>query len=160
VPAPPPATTPAPPDATSIPPTPSTFVEEESRGWRTAAWVSVGLAAVAVTTGAVLATSAKAREEDVRRLLQSRDPSTGQPRAYTGSVKEDYDSKVDEGDKLNKYSLVAFIGAGAFAVAATVFFIVDAGSGRKAPADEPADKKKASIMPFIGLGNAGVVGRF
>ena len=51
VPAQPAPTAPAPPEATSIPPTPSSFVEEESRGWRTAAWVSVGLGAVAVTTG-------------------------------------------------------------------------------------------------------------
>lgn len=152
----PPAVKP-PPEAVAIPPTPASFVEEESHGWRTAAWVSVGLAAVGLTTGAVLATSAQAREEDVQRLLDFRDPTTGQPRAYTGSTKDDYDSKVDEGDKLNKYSLIAFIGAGACAAAATVFFIVDATSARKAP---DKDKGKASILPFVGPGTAGVVGRF
>ncbi len=156
-PTPPEAKAPAPPEATAIPPTPASFIEEESHGWRTAAWVSVGITAIALTTGAVLATSAQAREEDVQRLLDFRDPTTGQPRAYTGSTKTDYDSKVDEGEKLNRYSLIAFIGAGACATAATIFFIVDASSGRKAP---DKDKGKASIQPFIGPGTAGVVGRF
>lgn len=151
------AKAPAPPEATAIPPTPPSFVEEESRSWRTAAWISVGLTAVAITTGAVLATSAQAREEDIQRLLDFRDPTTGQPHAYTGSTKQDYDSKVDEGDKLNRYSLIAFIGAGAFATAATIFFIVDATSGRKVP---EKDKGNVSIQPFLGPGTAGVVGRF
>src|SRR5262249_459681 len=73
------------PEAPAIPPTPTSFVEEESRSWRTAAWISVGLTAIAITTGAVLATSAQAREEDIQRLLDFRDPTTGQPHAYTGS---------------------------------------------------------------------------
>jgi hypothetical protein len=157
-PAPPPTAEakPAPPAATAIPKTPASFVEEDSHGWRTAGWVSVGLAAVALTTGAVLATSAQAREEDVQRLLDYRDPATGQPRPYNGATKDEYDSKVDEGEKLNRYSLIAFIGAGACAAAATIFFIVDGSSGRKAD----KEKAKVTVQPFIGPGTAGVVGRF
>ena len=42
--------------------------EDPGGGWqRTAAWVSVGLAAAALTTGAVLATSSLGREEDIQR---------------------------------------------------------------------------------------------
>jgi len=153
--APPPKATPAPPDATAVKPTPISLTDDTPHGWRTAAWVSVGLTAVAITTGAVLATSAQAREEDIRRLLEFRDPTTGQPRVYTGSVKDDYDSKVSEGQNLNRWSTIAFIGAGVCAAAATTFFIVDATSRRK-----PSDERVVKITPFVGFGAAGLAGEF
>ena len=119
-------------------------------GWqRTAAWVSVGLAAVAVTTGTVLATSSLSREEDVRRLIEFRDPVTDLPNRYAGSVKDDYLAKDDEGDKLGRYALYSFIGAGALTGAAVLFFVLDATRDvEKSPA--------AAIAPIVGPGSLGV----
>jgi hypothetical protein len=153
--APPARATPTPPDVTAVKPTPIALTDDTPHGWRTAAWVSVGLTAVAITTGAVLATSAQAREEDIRRLLEFRDPTTGQPRVYTGSVKDDYDNKVSEGQNLNRWSSIAFIGAGVCAAAATTFFILDATSHRK-----PSDERVVKVTPFVGFGAAGLAGEF
>lgn len=120
-------------------------------GWqRTVAWVSVGLAAVALTTGAVLATSAKSREEDVRRLIEFREPLTDLPSRYAGSVRDDYLAKDDEGRKLSRYATVAFIGAGQRPGAAALFFILDATRGEESP---PAAR---AIAPVIAPGTFGV----
>jgi hypothetical protein len=131
----------------SQPPMPS-FADESGRWQRTAAWISVGLAAVGATTGAVLATSAKSREEDLQRLIDYRDPLSGQPKEYSGTTKDDYDSKVDEGQRLKNFATVAFIGAGACAAAATVFFILDA--TRSLP-------KEHAVVPTFGPNGGGLL---
>jgi tetratricopeptide (TPR) repeat protein len=134
--------------------TPPNFLDEGPSWKRTAAWVSVGLAAVFLTTGSVLATSAQSRQQDLQRLIDFRDPSTGLPKVYTGTVAQDYQDKADEGEKLNTYALVAFIGAGVAVGAAAVLFVLDAKSGRKAPA---APERAATITPYVAPGGAGVV---
>ena len=103
-----------------------------ARWQRTAGWVSVGVAALALTTAAVLGESALSREEDIQRLQDFRDED-GRPTTYTDKVKDDYDDAVDEGKKLETYSLVAFSVAGAATVAAIVFFVIDPG-----PPESPA----------------------
>jgi tetratricopeptide (TPR) repeat protein len=139
-----------PADSNNLPPpggsNPPTFMDESPRWQKTAGWISVGIAAVMLTTGSVLGTSALSREQDLQRLTDFRDATTGEPKQFTGSVKSDYEDKVDEGKKLNTYATVAFIGAGVFAVSATVFFILDATAGKKA-------EKHASVRPSIYLGD-------
>jgi tetratricopeptide (TPR) repeat protein len=103
---------------------PPAFIDEPSRWQRTAAWISVGVAAVALTTGAVLATSSLSREDDIKRLLVH-DPVTGLPEAYQGSIAEDYEDARSEGESLKSYALYSFIAAGVAAGAATAFFILD-----------------------------------
>ncbi len=144
---PPEAPPPGPEIKLSQPPLP-TYADTESRWQRTAAWVSVGLAAVGITTGSVLATSALGREEDIRRLIDYRDPVSGMPLSYSGTTKDDYQSKIDEGQRLQTFATVAFVGAGVFAAAATVFFILDA--------TRPVAKERAAIMPYLGPGGGGV----
>ncbi len=147
-PEPPPSATPAIEPMTV--PSPS-MMDQGGGSWqRTTGWVSVGLAAIALTTGSVLATSALSREEDLQRLIDFRDPVTMLPREYAGTVKEDYLDKRDEGEKLSKYATVAFIGAGAFTGAAILFFILDATRDTEEPA--PA----ARILPSIGPDSVGV----
>jgi len=150
-PLPPPESEPAGPEPPPLaqPPLPS-FSEGDARWQRTTAWVFIGLAAIGATTGAVLATSAKGREEDIRRLIDFRDPTTGQPNMFAGSTKDDYNSKKDEGDNLSKWATISFIGAGVCAGAATIFFILDATRG--VPRAE-----KVSVAPFAGPGTAGIV---
>jgi hypothetical protein len=120
---------PSPPELAPVPPvpTPPALFEEPGGGWqRTAAWISVGLAAAALTTGAVLATSAQGREDDLQRLIDTRDPVTGLPLTYAGGTRDDYEAKVDEGRNLGNLSTISFIGGGVVATAAVVFFILDA----------------------------------
>jgi hypothetical protein len=137
-------------DPGSMPPS---FSEERGSWKRTAGWISVGVAAVLLTTGAVLGTSAMSREEDIDRLVDFRDPTSGLPKQYAGTIKEDYEDKVEEGDQLNSYASVAFIGAGVFAVAATVFFILNATSDEAAPT--AAGTTSTSI--FVGPNSAGIM---
>ena len=93
---------------------------------RTAGWVSVGAAAVLLTTGGLLAASASAREDDLNRLSTFRDPQTGQPSVYTGQVREQYEDAHSEGDSFKTYALITFIGAGVATAAAVTFFVLDA----------------------------------
>jgi hypothetical protein len=130
----------------SQPPLPA-FSESESHWQRTTGWVFVGLTAVGVTTGAVLAASAKAREDDINQLIAFRDPTTGQPNQFSGSTKDDYLNKVDEGKNLSTLSTVAFIGAGACAGTAVLFFILDA------TRDVP--NERVSVAPFVAPGGGG-----
>jgi hypothetical protein len=146
---PPPESEPAVPERAPIQPPLPSFSETEDHWQRATAWVFVGLAAIGVTTGAVLATSAQGREEDIRRLIDFRDPTSGQPSIFTGSTKDDYNNKVSEGDNLTKWATISFIGAGVCAGAATVFFILDATRG--------VPKEKVTIAPYAGPGSAGIV---
>jgi hypothetical protein len=131
---------------------PPTFMDESPRWTRTAGWITVGVAAVALTTGSVLGTSALSRQEDLKRLTEFRDMN-GEPKQYTGSVKADYEEKVKEGKNLNTYALVSFGVAGGFAVVATVFFIADAAGDKKHPA---AEKATTWIIPTVSPNAAGV----
>jgi tetratricopeptide (TPR) repeat protein len=132
-------------------PAPS-FVDEPARWQRTAAWVSVGVAAVFLTTGGVLATSAASREEDLRRLIDARDP-TGRPLEFMGLVKEDYEDKLSEGDSLDKLALYSFLAAGVAVTAATVFFILDATSG---PREKKSAQARRLVVPIVLPDAAGV----
>lgn len=130
-----------------VPSAPPSLIEEP--GWRrTTAWVFVALTAVGATTGALLATSANAREEDLRQLVDFRDPTTGLPNTYTGATKADYLAKIDEGSNLNTYSAIAFIGAGACAAAATIFFILDA--------THATPSETVTVAPFYTPGGGGL----
>lgn len=106
---------------------PPSFEDEKPTWKRTAAWVSVGLTVAAVTTGAVLGLSASSREEDIENLISFRD-AQGNPATFDGNTKERYEELIDEGDRLNSLSIVAFGVAGAAAAAAVVFFVLDSTS--------------------------------
>jgi len=128
---------------------PPSFTDESPRWQETAAWVSVGLAAVCLGTGGVLGFSASSREEDIQNLIAYRDPVTGLPKEYDGTIRADYEDKVDEGATLETYALGAFVGAGAFAAAAAVFFYLDA----TAP---PKRVQGAQVVPFLTPDSGGV----
>jgi tetratricopeptide (TPR) repeat protein len=135
---------------------PPTFLDEPSRWQRTAAWISVGLGAVLLTTGAVLGTSALAREDDIQRLLVD-NPTTGLPAVYTGSIREDYEDNKDEGERLSMYSMIAFIGGGVAIGAAVLFFVLDATAERPAPATAtPTARRGWNLTPVVGADGAGV----
>jgi hypothetical protein len=100
------------------------FVDTEPSWQRTAAWTSTGLALAFATAGAVLGLSAKSREEDVDNLLNYRDPN-GEPVEFDESTQRRYEDLIDEGERLDKLSMVAFGVAGAATASAVIFFILD-----------------------------------
>lgn len=139
------------PDFDDAPPTPApedrppTFVDGGTSWQRTAAWVSVGVAVAAATTGAVLGLSASSREEDIETLIDFRDPVDGRPRAFDGEVRRQYEDFVDEGENLERWAKIAWIGAGVSAATAVVFFLVDPGTeagAERAPA-------AAAVTPVV-----------
>lgn len=118
---------------------------------RTAGWVSVGAAAVLLTTGGLLAASASAREDDISRLSSFRDPQTGQPSVYTGQVREQYEDAQSEGDSFKTYAMFTFIGAGVAAAAAVTFFVLDA----RQPEPHHA-AQEARLIPAAGPNSGGL----
>jgi hypothetical protein len=107
----------------------------------TAAWVSVGVTVGAATVAAVLGLSAASREEDIDRLVT---PGSGGALTFEGSVREQYEAYINEGKDQQTYSFIAWGVAGAAAVAATVFFVLDASAGR-----EKATGDGLSLVPMI-----------
>jgi hypothetical protein len=128
---------------------PPAFPSESPRWQWTAAWVSVGVAAVFLTTAGALGVSAMSREDDINRLADYRDPTSGMPREYTGAVKEEYDDAIDEGETLSDWAVYAFIGAGVAAGAAAVFFYLDLSRPHHA-------EDGVTVAPIIGPDTAGV----
>jgi tetratricopeptide (TPR) repeat protein len=126
-----------------------------SRWPRTAGWVSVGIAAVALTTGAVLGESAWSREEDIARLQDFRDPASGQPTRYTGNVKQDYEDAIDEGKSMETYSIIAFSVAGAATAAAIVFFVLDPGAD-EAPEATTSKAGHPYLLPVVSSDGVGL----
>jgi hypothetical protein len=135
-----PAATPAAPAAG--PPIP---LEPPVTWQRTAAWTSVGVTAALASAGLALGLSARSREEDVTNLVEFRDLA-GEPARFTGATEERYRDLVREGQRLVKASIFAFSAAGASAVAAVVFFLLDA----------RVERAPVALVPTIGEGQAGL----
>jgi hypothetical protein len=101
------------------------FLDDEPSGVKTAAWISLGVAIAAATTGGVLGLSASSREEDLDTLLGFRDPTTGLPRAYEGEVRKQYEDLDDEGQRFETIASAAWGVAGAALATSVVLFVVD-----------------------------------
>lgn len=146
-----------PPDDGLPPDQPPTFMDEPSRWTRTAAWVSVGVAAVFLTTGAVFGESALSRQEDLERLIDFRNTTDQLPLEYSGTIQSDYEDARDEGERFERLALISFAGAGVAAIAAGVFFYLDA--TRERPAAAPREATTTFLRPYVGhdLGSAGIV---
>jgi len=95
--------------------------------------------------------SASSREEDINVLYAD---STGNPRAFEGTVRDRYNELADEGDRLNGYSKASFIAAGVTAGAAIVFFILDATSSSS---DEKVSSVGRTFTPVVSRSGLGFV---
>ncbi|MGN6107130.1 MAG: tetratricopeptide repeat protein [Kofleriaceae bacterium] len=91
-------------------------------------WLLLGGAIAAVTAGAVLAYSANAAERDIEDLYVG---IGGRPPAFDEQLAARYRDAVDEGRRYERLSLISFGAAGALAIGATIWFLLD----RDAPAD-------------------------
>ncbi len=141
----------APPRASEAvaPATPAPFAETWHRG---AAWTSAGAAVVLAATSGILAASASARARDLERLIDTRDPETGQPFAYDGHMRARYDELHREGRRMARASQIALGAAGAATAAATVLFLVDpTRGGRAAPRAHPSSLAPAVTRDGVGL---------
>jgi hypothetical protein len=126
---------------------PPSFLDQPTTWQKTAAWTSVGVSLALVTAGAVLGLSARSREEDVENLIDFRN-AEGDPAVFTGATRERYQDLISEGQDLERLSIIAFSAAGAAAVAATIFFLLDDGA-----ADGPAP---VAVRPLLGPDSAGL----
>jgi hypothetical protein len=144
-----PAAAPGQPDGASLTGAPPDVVEEPPSWQRTAAWTSVGMTFALGTTAAVLALSAGSREEDIQNLIEFRD-AEGRPATYTGATSDRYRDLVDEGDRLDKLSVVALAATGVAAAASAVFFVLD---GMRA-GDE--DARATGLAPSVSSEGAGL----
>jgi hypothetical protein len=143
-----PAEPPAPSDAITVPPEdlapaapppePRPSLAGSSTTWQqTAAWTSVGVSVALLTTGAVLGLSARSRQEDVENLIDFRDVE-GRPAEFDGAARERYEDLLDEGDRLERWSIISLSAAGVAAAAAVVFFVIDDGPAPRAVEVTPA----------------------
>jgi hypothetical protein len=120
---------------------------QSASGMRIAGWVSLGLAAAFGASGTVFALTANAREDDISELIDFR-TSEGQPSRYEGALQDEYDDKVDEGDRYALLSKVAFGAAGVAAAATLVFFVIDGMSDDDGSEAEDA-AGTATIAPTV-----------
>ncbi len=97
----------------------------------------------------MLALSAGSREEDIQNLLDFRDQE-GRPATYTGATSDRYRDLVDEGDRLERLSVVALAATGAAAAASALFFVLD---GMSAGGDGSA---AAGLAPSVSPQGAGL----
>lgn len=134
------------------PPPPHVADDEGSHWKRTVGWVGVAMTVGLATTGAVLGLSAQSRQEDLKNLIDFRS-AQGDPATFDGMIKDKYDNLVDEGQKFDKLSKVAFAAAGGTAIIATVFFILDAGD---TPKDETTAMRTHHVTPIVGSGQVGL----
>ena len=125
---------------------PSAFTDQPTSWKRTTAWISVGLTVAFATTGVVMGLSASSREEDIENLVGFRD-AAGDPSTYTGTTKTRYDDLVDEGDRFNLLSRVAFGIAGATAITAAIFFVIDSGGGESRPGTVATRRPSLAVTP-------------
>lgn len=129
------------------------FTDKGGSWKRSAAWISTGVTIGMVAVATVLYMSAEGTEEDLQALIDFRDTTSGQPLTFD-EARSQYDDLVDEGERFDRLSKIAFAAAGVSAAAAVTFFVLDARSG--------GDKERpvgfvGSIQPRVDRHGAGVV---
>jgi hypothetical protein len=100
------------------------FLDEKPSWKKSAGWISVGASVAFLTAGAILAMSGESREEDLNALYDFRDPQD-QPAAFEGNVSSRYQTLIDDGKRFNTMARISFGIAGAAAVTATIFLVLD-----------------------------------
>jgi len=137
------------------PTTDPSFLDEGSSWKRSAGWIFLGTTVALATTGTILALSGQSREEDLQSLGDYQD-AQGFPAAYEGTVRDRYEDLVDEGDRFNTYSKVAFVAAGVTAVAGITLLILDSTGGKS----ESGTAISRTLHPVVGRDHAGVAAWF
>jgi hypothetical protein len=144
---PPPAAEPvaAPPMTTAAADTNS--ATQSGNGLRTASYVSFGVGVAGLAVGTVFALKASSKYSDGNALCDGRDPCT-----LSSAEAAQREQLGKDGDSAKTMSIVGFVVGGVGVAAGTTLFIL---SGKKH--SEPAH---AGVHPWLGLGSAGLSGRF
>lgn len=128
------------------------FTDKGGSWKRSAAWISTGVTIGMVAVATVLYMSAEGSEEDLQALIDFRD-TNGEPLPFN-EIKTQYDDLVDEGERFDRLSTIAFAAAGVSAAAAVTFFVLDARSGK--PKERPVGFV-GRVQPRVDRHGAGVV---
>lgn len=147
--APPPTAEPAasPPMTTAAAADTNSAAQSGGNGLRTASYVSFGVGAVGLVMGTVFALKAKSKYNDGNALCNGHDPCE-----LSSADAAQREQLGKDGDSAKTLSIVGFAVGGVGVAAGATLFIL---SGKKQ--SEPAH---AGVHPWIGLGSAGLSGRF
>lgn len=128
------------------------LVPQKAETSRAPAWIVTGLGVAAGAAGAILLVTADSRRREIEEAAAKREPGSQLPLTEFADIR----SKDDERRTFVGAGAGLLIGAGVAAVTATVLFAIPSGGGaKKAP---PATGLR--LAPVVGLGHAGLVGRF
>lgn len=127
------------------------FTDKGGSWKRSAAWISTGATIGLLAVATVLYMSAEGSEEDLQALIDFRDQG-GRPLPFD-DVESQYQDLVDEGERFDRLSTIAFAAAGASAAAAITFFVLDARAG----GSERPVGFVGQIQPRVGRRSASVV---
>jgi len=120
---------------------------QSSNPLRTASYVSFGVGVAGVAVGTIFALKASSKYKDGNALCDGRDPCE-----LTSGEAAQREQFGKDGDSAKTMSIVGFVVGGVGLAAGTTLFVL---SGKKQ--SEPAH---AGVHPWIGLGSAGLSGRF
>lgn len=109
------------------------------------AWILVASSIALVTVGGVLAYAASSSENDISDLYVG---FAGQPPAFDARTQKQYDQLVEEGNRYEKLSWLAFGLAGASAISAAVLFYRSSGESSVvvAPAVTPSSAGASALI--------------
>jgi hypothetical protein len=120
---------------------------ESGNGLRTASYVAFGAGAAGIVVGTLFGLKAKKKYNDGNALCEGRDPC---------ELSQDEAARREQlgkdGDSAKTISIIGFVAGGVGVAAGTTLFIL---SGKK-----ERESARAGIHPWIGLGSAGLSGRF
>ncbi|HKO53171.1 MAG TPA: hypothetical protein VJV79_35925 [Polyangiaceae bacterium] len=120
---------------------------ESGNGLRTGSYIAFGVGVAGVALGTVFALKAKSNYSDGNDLCQNQDPCQ-----LSSAEAAQREQLGKDGDSAKTISIISFVAGGVGLAAGTTLFIL---SGKKQ--NEPA---RAGVHPWLGLGSAGVSGRF
>ncbi len=129
------------------------FLDTKPSWKKSAAWVSVAATVGFGTVGAILLMSSRSRAEDLEALADFRDPQD-LPAEYDGTVVDRYETLVEEGERFQTWSSIAFGAAGVAAVAAVSLFALDRSSNAE------SGSVITRITPVVGADQAGFAATF
>jgi hypothetical protein len=131
---------------------------ESSRGNKVMIWGGFGLAAVGVVAGSVTGIMALSKASSIK----------GSPACSGSTCNTSVDGDLSSGKTMATVSTISFIAAGVGATIGVIgLFVGGGGDAAAAPADKPAEAPPADatslrlhVVPWIGLGSAGLNGTF
>ncbi len=120
-------------------------VAHHGAGLRVGSYVAFGVGAVGVAVGTIFALTAKSKYDDANALCKSF------PCNLTRAQANQRIQFGKDGDSAKTLSLVGFIAGGVGVAAGATLFVLS---------NKPSEAGSAGVEPWIGLGSAGLGGRF